>query len=490
GRGCLLLHGDAPSWRALGPGSWWNQKGTSPSAFYTPVELSPLAAGYRLVNTSRPVTVYSDPRGTVPLGTSLATDTATGRASAYLRERRFDYVITGAGFPARLFSDAEGGLPLGGLAWINALDYGSIQAAVDALPPDGGTVYIPASRPGDPAGPYTALTKPSYTPPLTLPPNRAIRILGDGPFATYLRSDDFTKDMIVMGGDYQTIEGITLLGPFVPAPDPDTQGRGVVILRTGPYAIPYQADTATTISYHPRIKDCRIEQTSSWGVFIGPSQQPTPPKLTVWATFENVEIRDCSAGGCIRINGGGSAALNFKNCNLKNYTGNGIKATGDLISLIDCIVEGERGVGSPAPSPIELTDCSGVLIQRCWFESIRPGGGYSIRLLGTCRNVTIASCFFARLATSVSGAAIEVGGFARGVLIVEPHILARQPAGGSGEIMIHESTVSGTHNEVTVVGGSVAYDEAPSIYADPQIIDNANVTQLIRSSLINTGEAE
>ena len=79
----------------------------------------PLSQGNRLlkVGPARP-TAYADPLGTVPIGSSIATDPATGRAFAYIGASqatapsrvgayRFDYVITG--IPnARLFIDAEG----------------------------------------------------------------------------------------------------------------------------------------------------------------------------------------------------------------------------------------------------------------------------------------------------------------------------------------------------------------------------------------------
>lgn len=56
-----------------------------------------LTGGERLICPARQITVFKDPFGLLALGTSLVCDAATGRASAYVAEPRFDYTISGGG---------------------------------------------------------------------------------------------------------------------------------------------------------------------------------------------------------------------------------------------------------------------------------------------------------------------------------------------------------------------------------------------------------
>src|SRR5438132_673393 len=60
---------------------------------------------------------------------------------------------------------------------ITAGNYLTLQAAVDDLPADGGTVFIPA-------GTYNRNTSPSFIPPLKLPKDKPVRLLGEGKYAT------------------------------------------------------------------------------------------------------------------------------------------------------------------------------------------------------------------------------------------------------------------------------------------------------------------
>ena len=67
-----------------------------------------LTVGQRLIPTNLRPNIYSDPIGSVAIGTSITTSATDGRASGYLREFRFDYIVRITGLTARLFVDAEG----------------------------------------------------------------------------------------------------------------------------------------------------------------------------------------------------------------------------------------------------------------------------------------------------------------------------------------------------------------------------------------------
>lgn len=67
-----------------------------------------LAALSRLVQTTTRPSFFSDPVGTVSLGTAIATNPTNGRASGYVKEYKYDFIIRVSPFPARLVTDAEG----------------------------------------------------------------------------------------------------------------------------------------------------------------------------------------------------------------------------------------------------------------------------------------------------------------------------------------------------------------------------------------------
>jgi hypothetical protein len=68
---------------------------------------SQIFAGQRLVRRTNPPQAYRDPLGNVAIGSSITTDSATGRAACYIKEYRYDYVVTFAS-TVRVYADAEG----------------------------------------------------------------------------------------------------------------------------------------------------------------------------------------------------------------------------------------------------------------------------------------------------------------------------------------------------------------------------------------------
>jgi hypothetical protein len=65
--------------------------------------------GQRLVNRTAQPLIYNDPAGnTATASSQLTTDPATGWASGYLREYRFDYIVSGTGLTTRIFPDQVG----------------------------------------------------------------------------------------------------------------------------------------------------------------------------------------------------------------------------------------------------------------------------------------------------------------------------------------------------------------------------------------------
>ena len=114
-----------------------------------------VASGSRIVVVSPLMTIYADALAATSASNPITADSSTGRAQAYVRNKRFDYIVSGTVSPSRLFMNAEGGvIPEG--PFINVRDYPTFQAAHDALPTTGGTIAVPA-------GTYTSTTKPAFT---------------------------------------------------------------------------------------------------------------------------------------------------------------------------------------------------------------------------------------------------------------------------------------------------------------------------------------
>lgn len=104
-----------------------------------------LAAGDRLLVNLRFPTLYSDSAGLFPIPGNNVTIDSKGYARFYCAEANVDYLATGGGLSAPLlFSNIEAGWASSVRPTLNVLDFPTFQAAHDALPLTGGTIYVPA----------------------------------------------------------------------------------------------------------------------------------------------------------------------------------------------------------------------------------------------------------------------------------------------------------------------------------------------------------
>ena len=229
-----------------------------------------LQIGERLRMT-QPIQIYADSGSQSQPLSSVTVDSAGG-VSFYSAETLFDYEVTGtsAGSAAGFYPDAfGGGAP--GTSWLNARSFPSIQAAIDALPPWGGTVFLPA-------GLYS-LTETLYT-----PCDRPCHLLGEGRhdnpiFGTVLQWST-NVGMLRVRGDFSTVRGMTLRNTSGGAAAREDQGYGIAIGRRGvvdahPHPEPV-TNTAATENARGRhapthsilIEDVAIEAAPGWGILI------------------------------------------------------------------------------------------------------------------------------------------------------------------------------------------------------------------------------
>ncbi|MEO8501208.1 MAG: hypothetical protein ABI565_09860, partial [Vicinamibacteria bacterium] len=158
----------------------------------------------RLVVTTNQPTIYSDSRGNTSTSNPLTADGATGRAQVYVKNKRFDYIVTGlgTGVPARLFRNAEGGsIPE---AFLNLNDYASLKQAIAALPATGGKILAPQ-------GTYTLDGSD-----LEVAFNKPIHLIGAGAGATTFQvqatAGNKNKDLFRIESAFCSIEDCRLVG--------------------------------------------------------------------------------------------------------------------------------------------------------------------------------------------------------------------------------------------------------------------------------------
>ena len=115
-----------------------------------------LAPGDRLVVYTPSLALFADSEGVTQLN-GFPHLNANGVAGFYCPEPLVDYFVRGGGLTSpRMDVDVPSGYIDGATPWFDVRDYRGIQEAIDALPSEGGTVFIPA-------GQYT-LTNTLYTP--------------------------------------------------------------------------------------------------------------------------------------------------------------------------------------------------------------------------------------------------------------------------------------------------------------------------------------
>lgn len=101
-----------------------------------------ISEGSRLVRLNDRPSVYADPHGMRSLGPEVIV--SDGRLSVYIAAERFDYIVSGAGLTTALYRDAMGG-SRPNPSWVAVLDHHlDLQAAIDALPPTGGEIFLPS----------------------------------------------------------------------------------------------------------------------------------------------------------------------------------------------------------------------------------------------------------------------------------------------------------------------------------------------------------
>ncbi|MFN8587388.1 MAG: right-handed parallel beta-helix repeat-containing protein [Candidatus Eisenbacteria bacterium] len=433
-----------------------------------------------LVAITRPATVYSDPYAQVPLGSSQTTVGSTGRATFFLKDSRADALVTGSGFSTRIYPFLAGGYRAGNSSWLNAKDFPTIQDAVNAVPIGGGTVFIPA-------GVYGPSSLPAFEPPLVLPYDRPIRILGEGREITTLQyrfvdvpgSFDPSLDLVQMTGHFQTIEDLSLRGGVSPLAE--GHGSTIRIWRTRDVA------NDDGLIFGAAVRRVAIFDSPGFGIKIDDAIRENVVQCSVWASYDDILIQNCGLGGAYV--GLRTTTQSFRNCNFRSMGGlypvqnPSVRASGSSgLSFRDCIFDDLGGVA------ISLADANNVLIDHCWFEGRLEQGTPNVDASGTYTGLRIASCVFINnIATQGSKdhlLALRATGLGRGLVISDAVIWLNFGNGANAtgpNIEVISSAPELPRNEVTVIGGTLR--DSTGLHTAPHCLLRTHDGNAISASL-------
>lgn len=274
-----------------------------------------LVAGDRLLVDTRFPTLYADSAGQFPIAGNSVTVDAKGYARFYCAEANVDYIATGGGLPGPLlFTDIEAGWTAETRPTVNVLDYPTFQAAHDALPLEGGTIFVPA-------GQYSSTSSPCafrglvVTKPMTLVGEAD----GFGNSMSQLRHDMFgAQDVDALfiscrGGC--AIRSLYILGPATAG-----SGRG---LRWYVPGVPVALNGLT-------LDSVILERTSNLSfefVCDGHTQNSISGLEMIGCTAFNAQ-----SGGGLLLSGGRSRDIRIERC---EFNGPGF---GSFRNVTDCAV--------------------------------------------------------------------------------------------------------------------------------------------------------
>jgi hypothetical protein len=325
-----------------------------------------LPLGSRLVPIDNRPNAFMDPLGTFPIGTSLPVD-AAGRASAYLMNDRVDHDVTIPGQQTRLFVDAAGTLGRSDEAWNDIRDFGlSVQAAIDALPADGGTVFVPTGTWTLTSG--VTVAKPNVT------------IMGEQLGSTLRPSTPNSFDLITVNQTNFQMRDIILdggtLGPYA-------NGKSCLVVR------------GAGVSQHD------VRGVALWKVRLN-----NAPRYGLWLRdVEDFYARSCFmtgngiAGVRVERISAATTLARFVGGEIGQNLGRGLQAVGvTAVLAAGCTFEGNRVVGGEDDGAgVDVESCTRVELRSCYFEDANNNTTTPTKqfvAIRSCPSAVVTECWF------------------------------------------------------------------------------------------------
>jgi len=396
---------------------------------YVGVSEFTLAVGER-IRSLDPLTVYANESGTGIPATSLTVD-SVGSVTGFIELVHFDYEVSDApaGSAAGYYLDGHSGGGGPALATLNVHDFASIQAAIDALPPWGGTVFIPAGN--------HQLTETLY-----LPCDRPCHLVGELAHDHVARGTvlEWTTNvgMLRVRGDFSSVRNLKLRNTSFGQATREDEGYGIAIGRRDridahPHPEPTTATPATEYArgeirplYSVLIEDVVISDSPGWGIHIPGvgllsdeateeydrvlgSKTEGAGTLSFGLQFKRVRVHNSRRHGGLFI-GSGCTTVSFEECDflhqgageVPNSTYYAYLAGCDQPSFERCVFE---GFSSTDKAWVRLFGTSDAVFDACLFENDPPPPTalpptYFLQLKGVggtpCRGGAIRHCRFVR----------------------------------------------------------------------------------------------
>lgn len=446
---------------------------TKVTILYTGTSSLQVTAGTRLVAPG--VQAYKDGNGSQPLTAPYQSDATSGRYSAYIAATRYDFTVTVSGLPVRTYIDHEGGPSISALGWLQARDFGSLDAAIAACP-DGRETTIALE-------PFTYLLPDT----LVIPPSKSIRLLGAGREQTTLTCTDADQASVWIRGSRCGLESLTVRGP-----GPAGTGAGIVIGR-----LASQQPVPPDIIRYTTLRDVLVEATPSWGLDILGMDHPGADlnTLSIFGRFTGLTIRDNRSGGCLRIQRGNTTQA-FDSSQFINFVSRSARIEyADDCSFHQCTFEGQPGA-DPAPF-VDVVESGSVAFTSCWFEEDPAPApppdaqkGWFLRASGVrTAGLTMLGCSFHR-PTGYRTAAVLLEACPGAVIMgMETRAPSAAQAGQSRDDVVLTRVLKPGGNpnlsadysypDLTLIGGAAVSAAGPSRLAvNISIVDPNNATPL------------
>jgi len=326
-----------------------------------------LTSGTRLVPTNGRPNVYMDPLCSVSLGNLLYPDSA-GQAAAYLPNNRMDYDVAIPNQPLRLYVDGTGMLGRSDRAWNDLRDFGgNLQAAIDALPPGGGTVFVPR-------GTWLMTSGATVNTP-------SVTIMGEQACSVLRAATANAFDLVTVNATNFQMRDLALDGA---ATSQDLSGRSCLYIRglgTSGHLILDVLLQNVTLTGAPghglNMEDviiiiaegCHFDGNKGGGVRIDNGTQN--PQGSTTTQFLSCTFSQNGERGCVVNN---VTVLTFRGCSLKGNQG-GATAQGNAIDALGCnridILSSHFGPAGTATAPdqfILVTGSGSAVVDACLFD--------------------------------------------------------------------------------------------------------------------------
>lgn len=356
---------------------------------------------------------------------------SAGTVTVWLTEQVFDYEVTGssAGSAAGFYLSGHAG-QVGTIANtpINVGNFPSIQAAIDALPPWGGTVFIPA-------GLYL-LTETLY-----LPCDRPCHLVGEGRHKESGRGTELrwttNVGMLRVRGDFSSVRDLVLKNTSTTAVSREDQGYGIAIGRRDvadahPHPEPFDSTSQTEYERGDRkafmsviIENVSILTSAGWGIYIpgfgklsdestnetssgyggvAPDDSGNEGTLALWVDLKRVHVANSQKFGACFV-GRGSTTLTFEHCaflgqgysEVPSETYYAYLSACELPVFDRCTFE---GLSPSTKAWIRMYGTTSPVFDSCWFENSKPSTAttptYFLNLVNGCIGGAVRHCRFIR----------------------------------------------------------------------------------------------